>query len=235
MAYATTEDLIHGKWDFGSILMLPTATSNTNHMAVFDFQGKTYFIYHNGSLPAGNGYRRSACITELHFKEDGSVEPIQETAAGLGGTVSTICLKGSQELLTHENFINDSRDNSYPYLNVAVGMGNSSYDTDGEWVISAGKADAENEAYVSIQSENKPGLYLTANKDQTVVLSQDIDASKAAAKRQTFHTVTGLGGEGVSFESVAFPGSYLTIKDGVLCLTDGSDSASAAFDVMVKE
>lgn len=40
-----------------------------------------------------------------------------------------------------------------------------------------GKADASNEYYVSIQSENKSGLYLTAQADGTVVLAQDTDAA----------------------------------------------------------
>ena len=75
---------------FGKVLMLPTATSNTNHMAVFDFGGKTYFIYHNGSLPGGNGYRRTACIAEVHFNEDGSVQPIPETATGISGTACLV-------------------------------------------------------------------------------------------------------------------------------------------------
>lgn len=75
MAYVTTSDLMNGKWSDRQVIMSPTATSNTNHMAVFDFKGKTYFVYHNGSLPKGNGYRRSPCIRELTFKEDGSVVP----------------------------------------------------------------------------------------------------------------------------------------------------------------
>ena len=43
MAYATTDDLLYGEWKFGGVIMQPTATSNTNHMAVIDFKGKTYF------------------------------------------------------------------------------------------------------------------------------------------------------------------------------------------------
>ena len=44
MAYASTDNLLDGTWEFGKILMPPAATSNTNHMSVFDFQGKTYFV-----------------------------------------------------------------------------------------------------------------------------------------------------------------------------------------------
>ena len=72
MAYATTDDLMSGEWSDTKVIMLPTTTSNTNHMAVCDFNGKSYFIYHNGSLPKGNGYRRSACVCKLNFNEDGT-------------------------------------------------------------------------------------------------------------------------------------------------------------------
>lgn len=236
MAYATTDDLLTGKWKFGKILMLPTATSNTNHMAVFDFQGKTYFIYHNGSLPAGNGYRRSACIAEVQFQKDGSIEPILETAAGIHGIISTIQVKSDGNRIVHENFINSSGDKEYPYTGISVGTKVSSYDVDGEWVFNEGKADASDKAYVSIQSENKPGLYLTANEDKSVTLSQDTDASKNTAEKQTFHTIVGLDGEdGISMESVAYPGTYLTIKEDMLCLTDGSDKQASTFYVETKQ
>lgn len=229
MAYATTDDLINGTWNFGTILMFPTATSNTNHMAVFDFKGKTYFVYHNGSLPAGNGYRRSACITELHFNDDGSVQPVAETASGLNGTTYKITLKEGSEL-SHEFFLNSSSDNDYPYSDIETGIDTGKSDTDSEWVISSGKADTTNGEYISIQSENKPGLYITSNDDDTVTLAQDTDASKETAKRQTFHRIEGLNDKkGVSFESVSKPGMYLTIKDKKLCLTDGSDAENATF------
>lgn len=102
-------------------------------------------------------------------------------------------------------------------------------DKDNEWVITAGKSDTENETYVSIQSENKPGLYLTVNETGNITLAQDTDASEETANRQTFHSVKGLDGDGVSFESVAQPGMYISVRDSLLCLSDGSDKENATF------
>ena len=62
-----------------------------------------------------------------------------------------------------------------------------------------------------------------------MVLSQDYDNSMSQA--QTFRTVTGLSGEGVSFESMAEPGMYLTLSGGAASLTDGSDPQAVSFDV----
>lgn len=229
MAYATTDNLMSGKWDFGSVIMKPTATSNTNHMAVFDFKGKTYFIYHNGSLPGGSGFRRVACVTELHFNADGSVKPMEETAVGLTGKTTTIYTNSGQPL-SHKKFTNSSSDIAYPYSKVKVGAGLSSAAADRKWVLTAGKADPSKGSYVSIQSENKPGLYLTVNSTKSATLAQDADASSKTAKKQTFRSIRGLSdSKGVSFESVYKPGYYLTIVNGTLTVTKGSDAVAATF------
>ncbi len=215
-----------------SKIMFASATSNTNHMAVFDFLGKTWFIYHNGSLPKGSGFRRVACIEELRFNEDGTVQFMEETAAGPFGTVSTLTsLNG--DALQHAHFTNSNLDDDYPYKDVALGSGLAdTVELDGQWVIKQGKADKSDVYGVSIESQNKAGLYVTVSGDK-VVLSQDWDGDQAQA--QTFKTYTGLSGEGVSFESAAQPGKYLTLKDGVLTLTDGSDAKAASFNIATVE
>lgn len=231
LAYATTSDLFSGEWDKASVIMSPSATSNTNHPAVFDFMGKTYMIYHNGSLPGGSGYRRVACIAEIQFKEDGSIGNIVETATAPGGTISYLS-NLSGDALTHANFANSGADGDYPYVDVVVGSGlEGARQADSFWEIVSGKADPKMEHYVSIEAYNKAGLYLTAKADGSVVLSQDHDKSMSAA--QTFKTVFGMAGEGVSFESIAFPGMYLSIVDGVACLTDGSNGAVCTFYISV--
>ncbi len=242
MAYATAESLMEGQFyvddNFdeveelglpgGEQIMFPSATSNTNHMAVFDFLGKTWFIYHNGSLPHGSGFRRVACIEELKFDENGRVVKLEETAAGPFGTVSTLTA-GNGEVLQHARFNNSVADGDYPYKNVALGSGlQNAQELDGQWVIVQGKSDAEDKYAVSIESQNKAGLYVTVSGD-SVVLSQDWDGHQA--DNQTFKTVAGLSGEGVSFESVAQPGKYLTLSGGALTLSDGSDRAACTFTI----
>ncbi len=240
MAYSTTDDLMNGNLKLGSVLMEPTATSNTNHMAVFDFKGKTYFVYHNGSLPGGSGFRRIPCITELHFNEDGSIQPIPETAAGLFGKKSSI-YSCNGDKISHEHYANSSSDSDYPYTKVNVGVYTTLTDeADAQWVLTAGVSDPTNKNLVSIQSENKPGLYITANEDKTVTLAQNYRVNTStvttyisdAKKTQTFKTVEGLAdASGVSFESVSQPGLYVTLYNGALSLTDGSKKANATFYV----
>lgn len=239
MAYATTDNLMDGQMQFGSILMPPTATSNTNHMAVFDFGGKTYFIYHNGSLPGGSGFRRTACITELHFNDDGSVQPIPETAIGITGDKPYYLFSNAGHVIAHENFENSSADGAYPYKDIGVGAYYQPKKLDASWAIVDGKADPSKDSYVSIQSENKPGLYLTVGDDNRVLLSQDakysvvggkIKVDEACAKAQTFRTVKGLkdSGKAVSFESVAKPGHYLSMDNGSLVVKPLADCDESA-------
>lgn len=227
-AYATTDDLLNGEWKFGSVIMPPNATSNTSHMGVFDFKGKTYFLYHNGALPGGNGYRRIANITEVEFNEDGSVKEIPETASGPFGNTSVI-YTNSGKTLSHKTYVNTNSDSDYPIeLNIGSGLGEK--ETDAQWLFADGKADNTKKAYVSIQSEDKPGLYITAQDSTKVVLAQDTDGSPDTAVKQTFRSIKGLDdADGVSFESVAYPGNYLTIKNGSLALTDGGDKNAATF------
>ncbi|MCR4922993.1 MAG: family 43 glycosylhydrolase [Lachnospiraceae bacterium] len=229
MAYATTDDLLTGEWKDQTLIMNPTSTSNTNHPAVIDFKGKTYFIGHNGALPAGSGFRRSATVQELTFNEDGSIDIMEESASGImQETLSIKTPDGS--LISHESYDNSLADSDYPYKEVKLGSGLGSGEKDSLFVLKKGKADKDNEYYVSIESENKPGLYFTVTEDDKIVLSQDTDASEETAKAQTFRSLSALDkSQGVSLESVSKPGFYITLDAGGLILSDGSEPEKTVF------
>lgn len=254
MAYATTDDLMSNDWTFGGIIMEPSATANTNHMAVFDFKGQTYFVYHDGSLPHGSGYRRVACIEKFDINEDGTIDPIAKTAVGLTGTVSTI-KDSTGAFVANEPFENTINDSQYPMTDwstsslTARGSRPIIVDffqtgTEKEWEINPGKIEdfdelssgVNTEAYVSIESNNKPGLYMAAGDEAAdgsirIVLAQDAGGTQDEAKRMTFHTLEGLAGEGVTFESVYYPGYYMVSRDGALYLEQNPDAEEATFFV----
>jgi len=142
IAYATTDDLMSGEWSDTKRIMFPTATSNTNHPAIIDFKGKTYFIGHNGALRGGSGFRRSVTIQELVFNEDGSIDLMEETAAGLSGeTVKITTVDGAA--VSHEPFVNSVADADYPYSDMKIGMDIGQSDTDSLWVIRPGRSDPD--------------------------------------------------------------------------------------------
>ena len=49
---------------------------------VVEFRGKWYVFYHTSELSNGNSYRRSVCVDELTFAEDGKINVVTPTHAG---------------------------------------------------------------------------------------------------------------------------------------------------------
>lgn len=78
-----------GPWSYQGIIM-PTqgltwaepCTSWTNHPGIVDFKGHSYFVYHNAAAPGGSAFRRSTCIEEFTYNDDGSIPQINMTLNG---------------------------------------------------------------------------------------------------------------------------------------------------------
>jgi arabinoxylan arabinofuranohydrolase len=71
-----------GPWTFGSIVMPTQGRAFTNHPGLCDYKGNTYFFYHNGALPGGGGFKRSVCVEQLEFNDDGTIPTINMTKEG---------------------------------------------------------------------------------------------------------------------------------------------------------
>lgn len=83
IAYAMSKN-INGPWEYKGILNEVAGNSNTNHQAIIDFKGKSYFIYHNGSIPTeGGSFRRSVCIDYLKYNRDGTMKRVIMTTEGV--------------------------------------------------------------------------------------------------------------------------------------------------------
>lgn len=83
IAYATS-DSIQGPWKYQGILNEVAGNSPTNHQAIIEFKGKSYFIYHTGSSQDGGGeFRRSVAIDPLHYNADGTLQRIHMTSEGI--------------------------------------------------------------------------------------------------------------------------------------------------------
>ena len=153
MAYAyctNLKDFLNNEWTFGGVVMKPSATSNTNHMAVFDFKGHTYFVYHDGSLPHGSGYRRVACVEEFKVNDDGTIPYIKKSAIGLTRTMNQITdIKGNY--INIEPFENTLNDTDYPIFNKPILVDNNNGE-ESECEINPGKFDKFKDTYASIES-----------------------------------------------------------------------------------
>lgn len=68
-----------GPFTFEGPVMFPVNCS-THHGMVGEFQDKWYIFYHTADLSGGNGYRRSVCVDELTFDQDGRIIPVKGTS-----------------------------------------------------------------------------------------------------------------------------------------------------------
>lgn len=83
IAYAMSRS-VEGPWEYKGILNEIAGNCNTNHQAIIDFKGKSYFIYHNGALvPDAGSFHRSVCIDYLYYNKDGTMKRVVMTSEGV--------------------------------------------------------------------------------------------------------------------------------------------------------
>ncbi|MEU4215761.1 family 43 glycosylhydrolase [Actinoplanes sp. NPDC026623] len=71
-----------GPWTYRGTVMATQGSSFTNHPGVIDFNGGSYFFYHNGALPGGGGYTRSVAVEKFAYRSDGTIPTITMTGTG---------------------------------------------------------------------------------------------------------------------------------------------------------
>ncbi|WP_437670186.1 glycoside hydrolase family 43 protein [Sorangium sp. So ce131] len=84
IAYSTSHSPT-GPWTYRGVIMPTEGGSFTNHAGVIDFKGNSYFFYHNGALPGGHGFHRSAAVEGFTFNADGTFPTISMTEEGPPG------------------------------------------------------------------------------------------------------------------------------------------------------
>lgn len=71
-----------GPWTYRGTVMPRQGSSFTNHPGVIDFNGNSYFFYHNGALPGGGGYTRSVAVERFTYNSNGTIPTISMTTTG---------------------------------------------------------------------------------------------------------------------------------------------------------
>jgi arabinoxylan arabinofuranohydrolase len=79
--YATSSSPT-GPWNYKGVIMDAQGASFTNHPGIVDYNGTSYFFYHNGALPGGGGYARSVCVEKFTYGSDGSIPKMSMSTAG---------------------------------------------------------------------------------------------------------------------------------------------------------
>lgn len=81
MAYSTAPT-INGPWTYRGRIMDEAENSFTIHGGEVQFKGHNYMFYHNGILPNGQGFHRSAAVEEFTYNPDGTIPFIPFTKEG---------------------------------------------------------------------------------------------------------------------------------------------------------
>ncbi|GAA1762774.1 family 43 glycosylhydrolase [Luedemannella helvata] len=71
-----------GPWTYRGTIMPRQGSSFTNHAGVIDFNGGSYFFYHNGALPGGGGFTRSVAVEKFTYNSNGTIPTINMTTTG---------------------------------------------------------------------------------------------------------------------------------------------------------
>ncbi|WP_442484588.1 family 43 glycosylhydrolase [Aeoliella sp. SH292] len=91
IAYATAKT-IEGPWEFRGFVTGPAKNSFTIHPGVAEFKGRNYFFYHFADHTIGDQSgalgRRAVCVEHLHYKDDGTIRPVQQTVEGVSVSVA---------------------------------------------------------------------------------------------------------------------------------------------------
>ncbi|MEO7494796.1 MAG: glycoside hydrolase family 43 protein [Massilia sp.] len=80
-----------GPWTYRGVIMNANSGVKTIHQAVIDFNNKSYIFYHNAALATGGEYRRSVAVEELHYNADGTIQFVNQTAAGVTANPTAGC------------------------------------------------------------------------------------------------------------------------------------------------
>lgn len=81
IAYSTSPGPT-GPWTYRGTIMPTQGNSFTNHAGIIDFNGGSYFFYHNGALPGGGGFTRSVAVEKFAYNADGTIPGITMTGTG---------------------------------------------------------------------------------------------------------------------------------------------------------
>ena len=81
ISYSTSDSPL-GPWKYGGVIMNP-GSSTTIHPGIIEYKGHDYFFYHGVLLPNGGWNKRSTCIMEFEYNDDGTIPLITHSMRGV--------------------------------------------------------------------------------------------------------------------------------------------------------
>ena len=90
IAYSTAPSAT-GPWTYqGFIMERADHLAFTNHPAIIDYKGNSYFFYHTQELSGGEDFKRSVSVEQFSYNPDGTIPLIEPTKEGVKESVSNL-------------------------------------------------------------------------------------------------------------------------------------------------
>ena len=99
LSYSMSDSPV-GPWKYKGRITGTPEGSFTTHPGIVDFKGKSYLFYHSGQLKGGNGFRRSICVEQFSYNDDGTIPYIEMTKRGVTEPVDHLSAFQRQEAST---------------------------------------------------------------------------------------------------------------------------------------
>lgn len=166
ISYATS-DSPTGPWTVRGDVMA-AGQIFTNHPGIVDYQGRSYFFYHNGDLSGGDGFKRSVCVEEFTYGPDGSIPEITMTKQGPDpiATLNPFEQVEAETIANSSGLKTEDCDDSGGGLNVTA-ISNGDYIkvknvdfVDGATSFAARVASANGSAAIELRLDSETGLLL---------------------------------------------------------------------------
>lgn len=82
MRYAMADNVMGPYTSVDGYILDSVVDCETTHGSIVEYKGHWYMFYHNAAL-SGAGNLRSVCVDEVFFNEDGTIQPVVQTAEGV--------------------------------------------------------------------------------------------------------------------------------------------------------
>ena len=89
LSYSTSSSPT-GPWTYQGIIMDCPEGSFTTHPGIVEFKRNNYIFYHSGQLDGGSGYRRSVCVEQFEYNDDGTIPFISATKGAVTTPVDSL-------------------------------------------------------------------------------------------------------------------------------------------------
>jgi hypothetical protein len=208
-------DSATGPWTYGGIVADSATNCKTIRQSILDFNGASYFFYHDGSLLDGGDFRRSVGVDRLYYTTDGLMAQVVPTHEPLPG-------KRIRSFSQQHSYFSKYGTSGGVRLNVSATPFSAA-----RWLPVPGLADPQNT--ISFESVDAPGNFLRHYQYKLYALPND--GTPEFLADASFNIVPGLADKTwVSFEASNLANNFLRQSSTTLILAPQTAEAAFAAD-----